>query len=120
MNHQAATAPTLQDQTLSLGPLELRLGDREALVSGVRASLTVREFEVLEALTERPDRVITREDVYGRVWGGRMPYRDRAVDVHVKRIRQKLGAIAPNWTFVHTHFGIGYRLSPEATDEGQQ
>jgi DNA-binding response OmpR family regulator len=43
-----------------------------------------------------------------------MPHRDRAVDVHVKRIRSKLASVAPDWAFVHTHFGIGYRLAPES------
>ena len=96
-----------------MGPLELRLDDREALVGGVRAGLTIREFEVLAALAERPDRVVTREYVYERVWSGRMPHRDRAVDVHVKRLRSKLAASAPSWEFIHTHFGSGYRLQPE-------
>ena len=95
----------------------MRLNDREALVDGIRASLTVREFQVLEALAERPDRVITREAIYDRVWGGRMPNRDRAVDVHVRRLRAKLDRVSPEWTFIHTHFGIGYRLAP---DQGEQ
>lgn len=101
------------DERISLGPLELRLDDREAFADGSRASLTVREFQVLEALAERPDRVVTREIVYDRVWGGRMPHRDRAVDVHIRRIRGKLATVAPEWEFIHTHFGIGYRLAPE-------
>ena len=42
-----------------------------------------------------------------------MPYRDRAVDVFVRKVRQKLDEAAPEWTFIHTHFGIGYRFSPE-------
>ena len=113
MNTAAVAAQSPENQQIILGPLEVRLDDREALVNGVRASLTVREFEVLVAMAFRPDRVITREDVYAQVWGGRMPHRDRAVDVHVKRIRSKLAAAAPEWTFVHTHFGIGYRLAPE-------
>ena len=117
MNTAAALrTPNFEEDSIILGPLELRLGDREALVTGVRAALTVREFQVLAALAERPDRVVTREDVYARVWGGRMPHRDRAVDVHVKRIRTKLSQVAPAWMFVHTHFGIGYRLAPEPSE----
>ncbi len=110
----APAASPADGRRIELGPLELRLDDREALVAGNRAGLTVREFEVLVALAERPDRVVTRETVYERVWGGRMPHRDRAVDVHVRRIRNKLLSVAPGWAFVHTHFGIGYRLAPEA------
>ena len=113
MNTALLPSESPEGDQIVYGPLELRLVDREALVDGTRAALTVREFEVLVAMAAKPDRVITREDVYGRVWGGRMPHRDRAVDVHVKRIRSKLGSVAPDWAFVHTHFGIGYRLAPE-------
>jgi DNA-binding response OmpR family regulator len=42
-----------------------------------------------------------------------MAPRDRSVDVFVRKVRHKLTAAAPQWTFIHTHFGIGYRLSPE-------
>jgi len=109
----AVTTAGGADRLIVLGPLELRLDDREALAAGVRASLTVREFQVLESLAERPDRVISRELIYARVWGGSMPHRDRAVDVHVRRLRAKLEQAAPSWKFIHTHFGIGYRLAPE-------
>lgn len=101
------------DAIAQIGPLEIRLADREALVAGVRADLTVREFQVLQVLAERPDRVVTRDTIYGQVWGGRMPFRDRSVDVHVRRIRLKLASVAPDWRFLHTHFGVGYRLAPE-------
>lgn len=109
----APASPPTDGRKLELGPLELRLDDREALIGGTRLGLTVREFEVLVALAERPDRVVTREAVYDRVWGGRMPSRDRAVDVHVRRIRNKLATVAPEWRLIHTHYGIGYRLAPE-------
>jgi two-component system OmpR family response regulator len=111
-----AIAETPEDSPLVIGPLELRLTDRDALVDGRRLGLTMREFEVLAALAEKADRVVSREAVYDRVWGGRMPHRDRAVDVHVKRLRTKMAATAPEWTFIHTHFGSGYRLNPEPSE----
>jgi DNA-binding response OmpR family regulator len=49
------------------------------------------------------------------VWGGDMPRRDRSVDVFVRKVRRKLGDASPGWTYVHTHFGIGYRFAPERT-----
>ena len=42
-----------------------------------------------------------------------MAYRDRAVDVFVRKVRLKLAEASPGWTFIHTHFGIGYRFAPE-------
>jgi DNA-binding response OmpR family regulator len=95
------------------GPLEIREEDTDVLVDGRRVGLTVREFEVFLTLASRPDRVVQRPEVYQQVWNAPMPYRDRAVDVFVRKVRQKLEEAAPDWTFIHTHFGIGYRFSPE-------
>lgn len=109
------------NRLLILGPLEMRLDERDLIADGNRASVTVREFQVLEALAGRPDRVVARDASYDHVWGGPMPNRDRAVDVHVRRLRAKLADAAPAWRFIHTHFGIGYRLAPEtraASHEG--
>jgi DNA-binding response OmpR family regulator len=48
------------------------------------------------------------------MWGGEMPRRDRSVDVLVRKVRGKLEVAAPDWRYIHTHFGIGYRFTPEA------
>jgi DNA-binding response OmpR family regulator len=82
------------------------------LVKGERLHLTVRELELLTALVERRDRIVTREELYREVWGE--PYRksDRSVDVYVGKLRQKLEDAVPGQRFIHTHFGFGYRFSP--------
>jgi DNA-binding response OmpR family regulator len=95
------------------GPLEIREDETDVLADGVRVGMTVREFEVFLSLASRPDRVVQRPEIYQEVWNAPMPYRDRAVDVFVRKVRQKLEAAAPEWIFIHTHFGIGYRFSPE-------
>jgi DNA-binding response OmpR family regulator len=95
------------------GNLELRPDEMQALVAGARVGLTVREFQVLAALAGREDRVMRRAEIYRQVWGGEMKHRDRAVDVFVRKVRTKLAAAAPSWTYIHTHFGIGYRFAPE-------
>jgi DNA-binding response OmpR family regulator len=100
-------------EIVTLGPLEVRPREYQLLVDGRRLHLTVKEFDTLLALVESPDRVITRDVIYQRVWGGRMRRNTRAVDTIVAKLRGKLGEAAPGWTFVHTHYGIGYRLSPE-------
>ena len=64
-------------------------------------------------LARRPDRVVTRPEIYAVVWGGQMAYRDRSVDVFVRKVRHKLALVAPRWNYIHTHFGVGYRFSPE-------
>jgi DNA-binding response OmpR family regulator len=78
-----------------------------------RVDLTKREFQTFMVLAQRPDRVLTRPEIYSLIWGGYMAYRDRSVDVFVRKVRQKLAVCAPSWVYIHTHFGIGYRFSPE-------
>jgi DNA-binding response OmpR family regulator len=93
--------------------LEIRPEEHEILVDGKRVGLTVREFEITQVLIERLDRVVTRPEIYSSVWGGQMAYRDRSVDVLVRKTRRKFAHAAPNWIYIHTHFGVGYRFSPE-------
>jgi DNA-binding response OmpR family regulator len=96
---------------LKAGELEVRPAEFLVLVNGERLHLTVRELELLTALVERRDRIVTREELYREVWGE--PYRksDRSVDVYVGKLRQKLEAAVPGRRFIHTHFGFGYRFA---------
>ncbi|MBV8942593.1 MAG: winged helix-turn-helix transcriptional regulator, partial [Solirubrobacterales bacterium] len=55
--------------------------------------------------------------IYERVWGYAMAHGDRSVDVFVRKLRQKLLAASPDWSYIHTHFGIGYRFAPERSPE---
>lgn len=96
--------------------VEIRASERQVLVGGKRANLTMREFELFGVLAGCPDRVLTRDQIFDRVWGGRMTPRDRSVDVHVRKIRRKLAAISSDITYIHTHFGIGYRYAAEPDD----
>jgi DNA-binding response OmpR family regulator len=98
---------------LRTGNLEIRPAEYQVLADGVRVGLTVREFQTFIVLAERHDRVVPRPRIYELVWGGAMPYRDRSVDVFVRKLRRKLAHTAPGWTYIHTHFGIGYRFLPE-------
>jgi DNA-binding response OmpR family regulator len=93
--------------------LEIRPFERRALVDGRPLELTSREFGVLLALAERRNRVVGRPELYTEVWRQPMRYRDRSVDVFVRRLRGKLVAAAPSWVYIHTHFGVGYRFAPE-------
>jgi DNA-binding winged helix-turn-helix (wHTH) protein len=105
-------------ESLRVANVELRPSEYQALIDGNRVALTVREFEVLLILAERPDRVVHRAHIYEAVWGGEMRYRERAIDVFVRKIRGKLGEVAPSWVYIHTHFGIGDRFAPEERHHG--
>ena len=99
------------------GRLEIRPADHAALVDGRPLSLTVRELQVLTELAHNANRVITREELYARVWERSYRKSDRSVDVYVGRLRAKLGRALPGRRFIHTHFGIGYRFSAEPVEE---
>lgn len=96
-----------------IGNVEIRPSELQVLIDGRRAGLTVREFELFYVLADRLDRVVQRAEIYELVWGGKMPRRDRSVDVLIRKVRRKLELVAPDWTYIHTHFGIGYRFTPE-------
>lgn len=88
-----------------------------AILAGVACLLvamaSVREDELLLALARRNGRIISREDVYDEVWGSQTRKGDRSVDVYVHKLRDKLEAALPDWRYIHTHLGFGYRLAAE-------
>ncbi len=98
---------------VQIGNVDIRPAELQVLVEGRRAGLTVREFELFLMLAERHDSVVQRPEIYELMWGGEMPRRDRSVDVLVRKVRAKLEQVAPDWRYIHTHFGIGYRFTPE-------
>ncbi len=102
-----------QEDVIRVGDLEIRPDEYLALASGKALSLSVRELALLEALGRRAGRVVSREELYGAVWGGELRPDDRSVDVYVHKLRIKLARALPDWRFIHTHFGFGYRLDPE-------
>ena len=57
--------------------------------------------------------MLERETIYQRVWGYAMAHGDRSVDVFIRKLRQKLERRSPSWSYIHTHFGVGYRFDPE-------
>jgi DNA-binding response OmpR family regulator len=95
------------------GRLEIRPADHAALVDGRPLTLTVRELQLLTELAHNAERVMTRQELYARIWRRRYRKSDRSVDVYVGRLRAKLGRALPGRRFIHTHTGIGYRFSPE-------
>ena len=60
--------------------------------------------------------MLEREEIYQRVWGYAMARGDRSVDVFVRKLRQKLEKASPDWRYIHTHFGVGYRFAAENAD----
>src|SRR5688572_24736645 len=98
---------------LHAGEIEIRTDQFQAFVGTTSIDLTRREFEVLQLLAEAGGQVLEREEIYQRIWGYAMARGDRSVDVFVRKVRQKLEKASPDWEYIHTHFGIGYRFEPQ-------
>ncbi|HEY3725983.1 MAG TPA: response regulator transcription factor [Solirubrobacteraceae bacterium] len=112
--HRRAEMPALE-AAAAFGEITVRPDLYQAYANEISLELTAREFEILHLLSGS-DRVLRREEIYERVWGYAMAHGDRSVDVFVRKLRQKLRAASPEWSYIHTHFGVGYRFAPERED----
>ena len=101
---------------VNAGELEIRADQFQAFAGGRSVDLTRREFEVLQLLAHAEGKVLQREEIYQQVWGYTMAHGDRSVDVFIRKVRQKLESASPEWNYIHTHFGVGYRFDPERRD----
>jgi DNA-binding response OmpR family regulator len=104
------------DAPTTVGELTIRPDLHQAYVDRQNVELTAREFEILHLLSQS-DRVLRREEIYERVWGYAMAHGDRSVDVFVRKLRQKLRGASPKWSYIHTHFGVGYRFAPQPDED---
>jgi DNA-binding response OmpR family regulator len=114
--HRRNEMPELE-QAIEVGEITVRPDLYQAYAGELSLELTAREFEILHLLSQS-DRVLRREEIYERVWGYAMAHGDRSVDVFVRKLRQKLRAASPQWSYIHTHFGVGYRFAPEQDEAG--
>ena len=114
---KAASART-ESGPLVAGELEIRADQFQAFAAGRSVDLTRREFEVLQLLAQAEGKVLQREEIYQLVWGYAMAHGDRSVDVFIRKVRQKLEHASPDWSYIHTHFGVGYRFDPEPQARG--
>jgi DNA-binding response OmpR family regulator len=96
-----------------VGEVEIRPDRFQAFVGGESGDFTRREFELLHLLATAKGQVLPREEIYERVWGYAMAHGDRSVDVFIRKLRLKLERVSPDWRYIHTHFGIGYRMAAE-------
>lgn len=106
-------APPGSDKELRYADMRIDLEARLVTVSDVALDLTPSEFELVVALAERPGRVMSRMALLDRLPGdGREPL-ERTIDVHVRNIRRKLGAVPAARLRIETAFRVGYRLAEE-------
>ncbi|MGM7700325.1 winged helix-turn-helix domain-containing protein [Pseudalkalibacillus sp. Hm43] len=98
--------------------LKIDKNTRDVLLDGKQVrDLTPKEFELLHYMAEHPRQVFSREQLLERVWGYQFYGDERTVDVHIKRLRKKIGS--KERPFIHTIWGVGYKFDETVTaDEG--
>lgn len=90
------------------GDLKLDSESRRLFILGREINVTAREFDLLELLVLNPNKVYSREKLLNLVWGSDYPGDVRTVDVHVRRLREKIEANPSEPKYVHTKWGVGY------------
>jgi len=90
-----------------LGALELDCGSLRVAIDGDRVDVTHTEARILRVLMEAKGRVLSRDEILGRAFGGMSDCSDRTVDAHIKNLRRKL---TNRRVCIHTTFGVGYRI----------
>ena len=94
--------------TLTIGNITLDLSARDAYRSGVLAELTAKEFDVIEFLMRNPNRVYSREALLDTIWAYEYRSDIRTVDVHIRRLREKLEEDPADPKYIMTKWGVGY------------
>lgn len=95
-------------RTIDSGDMHLDCDGRRVYIKGREIGLTAKEFEVLELLMLNPNKVYSRENLLKLVWGADYPGDVRTVDVHIRRLREKIEENPSEPKYVHTKWGVGY------------
>lgn len=101
-------APQVQSSVIKKGDIKLDCDSRRLFINDNEINLTAREFELLEILIKNENKVYSRESLLKIVWGEDYPGDVRTVDVHVRRLREKIEANPSEPKYVHTKWGVGY------------
>lgn len=99
---------TQQSNTLAIGNIVLDLDARNAYKSGEIVDLTAREYDVIEFLMKNPNKVYSRENLLDSIWSYEYRSDIRTVDVHVRRLREKLEDDPADPQYIMTKWGVGY------------
>lgn len=95
-------------KVVQVGDLKLDCESRRVFIGQKEINLTAKEFDVLELLVFNPNKVYSRENLLNIVWGYEYPGDVRTVDVHIRRLREKIETNPSDPKYVHTKWGVGY------------
>ena len=93
---------------LEINGMKVELDSRRVFVHGKELNLTAKEFDLLELLMAHPNKVYSRNELLDTIWGSTYPGDARTVDVHVRRLREKIEENPGEPVYIHTKWGVGY------------
>lgn len=93
---------------LTFGNMKVDVDSRRVFIENKEVNLTVKEFDLLELLIHNPNKVYSREKLLNDVWGYEYLGDVRTVDVHVRRLREKIESTPSDPKYIHTKWGVGY------------
>lgn len=108
MRRNSRKANSNESKTIVYGDMQIDSEGRRAFIAGKEVNLTAKEFDVLELLIMNPNKVYSRENLLNIVWGYDYPGDVRTVDVHIRRLREKIEDNPSEPKYVHTKWGVGY------------
>ena len=106
-NNKSGSKP-VQTNIINAADMKLDCDSRSLYIAGREINLTSREFDILELLVKNPGKVYSRDNLLKKVWGEEYPGDARTVDVHVRRLREKIESNPSEPKYVHTRWGVGY------------
>ena len=109
-NSKKSKAAQKNERIIEVSDLKLDLDSRRVFEKDKELNLTAKEFDILELLTQNPDKVYSREKLLNIVWGNKLHEAGdvRTVDVHVRRLREKIEPNPSETKYIHTKWGVGY------------
>ena len=111
LRRQGGSSDSAEDHgTLVVGPIRMDIDKHQVTVNSASIQLPLKEFELLEFLMRNSGRVLTRNQLIDRVWGGDYFGDTKTLDVHIKRLRSKIEEDPANPTMLQTIRGLGYKL----------
>ncbi len=108
MRRKESSRPAISAGQLDFGALKIDPQSYQVTIDGEIVPLAKKEFEVIMLLASKPGKVFTREEMFQKVWGYTVPIASRTIDVHISKLREKVGE-----RFIKTLKGVGYKLEVE-------
>src|SRR5437870_6428815 len=117
LRRSEAQTTSERSSSYAKGPLQINFSTYEVFVRGKTVKLTLKEFELLRFLVQNPSRVLSRDQLLDRVWGGETFVTPRTVDVHIRRLRKAIEKDDSHPRWILTLRGVGYKFDEKALEQ---